>query len=29
MVAAWLEQLGCRVDGPALFAVWRLGTVEP
>jgi hypothetical protein len=25
MVAAWLEQLGCRVEGPALFAAWRLG----
>jgi hypothetical protein len=25
VVAGWLEQLGCRVDGPALFAVWRLG----
>ena len=25
VVAGWLEQLQCRVAGPALFAVWRLG----
>jgi hypothetical protein len=25
VVAGWLEQLGCRVEGPALFAMWRLG----
>lgn len=25
VVAGWLEQLQCRVDGPALLAVWRLG----
>src|SRR5690606_1475260 len=24
MVAAWLEQLGCRVEGTPLFAIWRL-----
>jgi hypothetical protein len=24
VVAKWLEQLGCRLKGPALFAVWRL-----
>jgi hypothetical protein len=29
VVAAWLEQLGCRVQGPALFAIWRLGAVAP
>ena len=26
VVAGWLEQLGCRVEGPALFSVWQLGT---
>jgi hypothetical protein len=26
VVAGWLEQLQCRVQGPGLFAVWRLGT---
>ena len=25
VVASWLEELQCRVAGPALFAVWRLG----
>ena len=25
MVAAWLEQLGCRVEGPALLSSWRRG----
>ena len=25
VVAGWLEELQCRVQGPALFAVWRLG----
>jgi hypothetical protein len=29
MVAAWLEQLGCQVEGPALFAIWRLDAVAP
>jgi hypothetical protein len=26
VVAAWLEELRCRVEGPALFARWQLGT---
>lgn len=26
MVAAWLEQLGCRLDGITLFSNWKLGT---
>lgn len=25
MVADWLEQMGCRVEGPALFSRWELG----
>jgi hypothetical protein len=25
VVAGWLEQLGCRFEGPTLFAIWRLG----
>ena len=25
VVAAWLEQLQCRVEGPALFAIWQRG----
>lgn len=25
MVADWLEQIGCRVEGPALFSRWELG----
>jgi hypothetical protein len=26
VVAGWLEQLGCRVEGTTLFSVWELGT---
>jgi hypothetical protein len=26
VVAEWLGQLQCRVQGPALFAIWQLGT---
>jgi Protein of unknown function (DUF2459) len=29
MVAAWLEQLGCRVEGPALLSSWRRGADRP
>ena len=29
VVADWLEQLGCRVEGTALFSVWKLGTNQP
>ena len=29
MVAAWLEQLGCRIDGSALLSSWRRGTEPP
>jgi hypothetical protein len=29
VVAAWLEELRCRVEGPALFARWQLGTEQP
>jgi hypothetical protein len=25
VVAGWLEQLQCRVEGPALFAIWKRG----
>lgn len=25
VVAQWLEELGCRIQGPALFAVWSRG----
>lgn len=28
VVAGWLEELRCRVEGPALFARWRLGTAQ-
>jgi hypothetical protein len=26
VVAGWLEQLGCRVEGTTMFSVWELGT---
>jgi hypothetical protein len=26
LVAGWLEQLGCRIEGTTLFSVWQLGT---
>ena len=29
VVAAWLDQLGCRVEGPALLSSWRRGTNRP
>lgn len=25
VVAGWLQRLGCRIEGPALFSRWRLG----
>ena len=25
MVAGWLEQLGCRLEGTTLLSVWQLG----
>jgi hypothetical protein len=27
VVASWLEQLHCRVEGPTLFAIWRLAPI--
>jgi hypothetical protein len=29
VVADWLEQMECRVEGTALFSVWRRGTTAP
>src|SRR3546814_10754753 len=26
MVGRWLVELGCRLEGPALFSIWRRGT---
>ena len=28
VVAAWLEQLGCKVEGPALLSSWRLARIS-
>lgn len=28
-VAAWLRELGCEVDGPALLSRWRVGRAAP